>query len=173
MPSIKMPKMPEVHIPKVDMKAKMQDMNESIKKAKMPKPQEIKDGYLNSNFHKSFHQQLAVHSRVVEPEELQQVREHMMKRKTPAELAQINHPSEIPIPTFKLSAPSKPKPESSTKEDTKSLDVEALDENKSRLYQTLPKSWRQQNLVTSSRRLGMLTGVIRLECLQYMEVPTP
>ena len=137
MPSIKMPKMPEVHIPKVDMKAKMQDMNESIKKAKMPKPQEIKDGYLNSNFHKSFHQQLAVHSRVVEPEELQQVREHMMKRKTPAELAQINHPSEIPIPTFKLSAPSKPKPESSTKEDTKSegAETEAInnDENTNKI----------------------------------------
>ena len=75
--------MPEVHMP--DMKAKLQDMNESIKQAKMPNPQEIKDGYLNSNFHKSFHQQLAVRTRV-EGEDLQQIREHMTKNKTPAEL---------------------------------------------------------------------------------------
>ena len=89
-----MPKMPEVHMP--DMKAKLQDMNESIKQAKMPNPQEIKDGYLNSNFHKSFHQQLAVRTRV-EGEDLQQIREHMTKNKTPAELVSRMPPQKIYI----------------------------------------------------------------------------
>ena len=86
--------MPEVHMP--DMKAKLQDMNESIKQAKMPNPQEIKDGYLNSNFHKSFHQQLAVRTRV-EGEDLQQIREHMTKNKTPAELVSRMPPQKIYI----------------------------------------------------------------------------
>ena len=145
--------MPEVHMP--DMKTKLQDMNESIKQAKMPKPQEIKDGYLNSNFHKSFHQQLAVRTRV-EGEDLQQIREHMTKNKTPAELAQMNHLFDIPIPKFKLREKSKEnakKEKKGAEMDSKSIDVQPLDDNKFRLYQTLPKSWREQNLVTSAKVL--------------------
>ena len=144
--------MPEVHMP--DMKAKLQDMNESIKQAKMPKPQELKDGYLNSNFHKSFHQQLAVRTRV-EGEDLQQIREHMTKNKTPAELAQMNHLFDIPIPKFKLleKSASAKKEKKGVEMDSKSIDVQPLDDNKFRLYQTLPKSWREQNLVTSAKVL--------------------
>ena len=60
-------------MPKVDLKAKFAAMNDKVKKARMPSPHELRDGYLNSSFHKSFHQPLAVRSREMDdPEELEQ-----------------------------------------------------------------------------------------------------
>jgi len=52
-----------IRMPKVDLKAKFAAMNEKVKKARMPSPHELRDGYLNSSFHKSFQQPLAVRSR--------------------------------------------------------------------------------------------------------------
>ena len=147
MPTIKMP---EVHMPKVDMKAKLHDMNESIKNTKMPTSQEIKDGYLNSNFHKSFHQQLAVSNKVLEDQEIAKSRQELVKNKSPSELAHMNHPFDIPLPKIKFNVKAK-RSASDPNADTHSLNVEDLDENKSRLLQTLPKAWRQQNLVTATK----------------------
>ncbi len=62
-----------IRMPKVDLKAKFAAMNEKVKKARMPSPHELRDGYLNSSFHKSFQQPLAVRSREMDdPEELEQ-----------------------------------------------------------------------------------------------------
>ena len=53
--------MPEM--PKVDVKAKLTSLNESIRTTHIPSPQELKEGYMNSNFQKSFTQQLTVRTR--------------------------------------------------------------------------------------------------------------
>ena len=129
-------------LPAVDVKARLNSMNESMKHLRMPSPQEVKDGYVNSGFHKQFSQPLSVRTRVEEVD-VQQQREQMIKRKTPSELSQMAHPFDIPLPKFKL-----PKPQESKEEE-----LSGDDPDKSRLYNTLPKSWRQQNIVTSSRRL--------------------
>lgn len=131
-------------LPTVDVKARLNNVNESIKHLHMPSPQEVKDGYVNSGFHKQFSQPLSVRTRVEEVD-VQQQREQMIKRKTPSELSQMAHPFDIPLPKFKLAKPQENKEELSGGGND--------DDTKSRLYNTLPKSWRQQNIVTSSRRL--------------------
>ena len=131
-------------LPTVDVKARLYNVNESIKHLHMPSPQEVKDGYVNSGFHKQFSQPLSVRTRVEEVD-VQQQREQMIKRKTPSELSQMAHPFDIPLPKFKLAKPQENKEELSGGGND--------DDTKSRLYNTLPKSWRQQNIVTSSRRL--------------------
>ena len=132
-------------LPTVDVKARLNNVNESIKHLHMPSPQEVKDGYVNSGFHKQFSQPLSVRTRVEEVD-VQQQREQMIKRKTPSELSQMAHPFDIPLPKFKLAKPQENKEELSGGGGND-------DDTKSRLYNTLPKSWRQQNIVTSSRRL--------------------
>ena len=131
-------------LPTVDVKARLNNVNESIKHLHVPSPQEVKDGYVNSGFHKQFSQPLSVRTRVEEVD-VQQQREQMIKRKTPSELSQMAHPFDIPLPKFKLAKPQENKEELSGGGND--------DDTKSRLYNTLPKSWRQQNIVTSSRRL--------------------
>ena len=60
-------------MPKIDMKAKFAAMNDKVKKARMPSPHELREGYLNSTFHKSFQQPLTVRTREMDdPEELEQ-----------------------------------------------------------------------------------------------------
>ena len=132
-------------LPTVDVKARLNSVNESMKHLRMPSPQEVKDGYVNSTFHKQFSQPLAVRTRVEEVD-VQQQREQMIKRKTPSELSQMAHPFDIPLPKFKLPKPAIESPDPAP-------DEEADPGDKSRLYNTLPKSWRQQNIVTSSRTL--------------------
>ena len=62
-----------IRMPKIDMKAKFAAMNDKVKKARMPSPHELRDGYLNSSFHKSFQQPLTVRTREMDnPEELEQ-----------------------------------------------------------------------------------------------------
>ena len=128
---------------KVDMKAKLNHVNESIKHFHMPSAQEVKKGYMNSGFHKQFSQPLAVRTRLEEGQ-VQVQREMMTKRKTPSQLSQMNHPLDIPLPKFKLPTMSKEETEASNT-------LENAD--KSRLYNTLPRSWRQQNIVTSTRTM--------------------
>ena len=71
----------------------------------------------------------------------------------------MNHLFDIPIPKFKLldksstSSKKQKKGADDVEMDSKSIDVQPLDDNKFRLYQTLPKSWREQNLVTSAKFL--------------------
>ena len=52
----------------------------AIKNARMPTPGEIKDGYLNSTFHKSLHQPLIVKSKV-EKTDVQKARQAMTQVK--------------------------------------------------------------------------------------------
>ena len=52
----------------------------AIKNARMPTPGEIKDGYLNSPFHKSLHQPLIVKSKV-EKTDVQKARQAMTQVK--------------------------------------------------------------------------------------------
>ena len=129
-------------IPKVDMKAHINSVGESIKQFHMPTPQEVKENFVNSGFHKQFSQPLAVRTRVEEVD-IQHQREMMTKRKTPSELSQMNHPLDIPFPKIKL-------PSTKTVEND---DADQDQADKSRLYNTLPRSWRQQNIVTSSRAM--------------------
>jgi hypothetical protein len=136
--------MPKVEVPKIDVKSKLTSLNESIKNTKMPTANEIK-----VKVHRSFHQPLAVRTRV-ESTDMQQAREMLTKHRTPAELSHLNHPLDIPLPKIRM--PSKSKRDIS-EDETKSLDPGLLDDDKFRLYHTLPKSWRQQNLVTSSRQM--------------------
>ncbi len=103
MPKMERPKMemPKVEIPKIDLKAKVINMNSSIRNTKVPTPQEIRDSYINSNFHKSFQQPLAVRKRVEDVDE-QQKRKLLTEKKTPAQLSQMNHPLDIPLPKIRL-----------------------------------------------------------------------
>ena len=55
----------------------------AIKNARMPTPGEIKDGYLNSTFHKSLHQPLIVKSKV-EKTDVQKARQAMTQVKCKA-----------------------------------------------------------------------------------------
>ena len=93
-------------LPKVDMKAHMNSVGESIKQFRMPTPQEVKENYVNSGFHKQFSQPLAVRTRVEEVD-IQHQRELMTKRKTPSQLSQMNHPLDIPFPKIKIPAATK------------------------------------------------------------------
>ena len=50
--------------PKVDLMGKIAAAGSAIKNAKLPSPGELKEGYLNSAFHKSLHQPLMVKAKV-------------------------------------------------------------------------------------------------------------
>jgi hypothetical protein len=105
--------MPKVEVPKIDVKSKLTSLNESIKNTKMPTANEIK-----VKVHRSFHQPLAVRTRV-ESTDMQQAREMLTKHRTPAELSHLNHPLDIPLPKIRM--PSKSKRDIS-EDETKSLD---------------------------------------------------
>ena len=62
-------------MPRVDLKAKLSAMNEKVKKARMPSPHELREGYLNSSFHKSFQQPLAVRTKEMDDPELLEQRQ--------------------------------------------------------------------------------------------------
>ena len=51
-------------MPNVDIRGKLASMNVKVKSARMPSPHELRESYLNSGFHKSFKQPLAVRTRV-------------------------------------------------------------------------------------------------------------
>merc|ERR1711971_1428843 len=95
----------------------------AIKKARLPTPMELKEGYLNSAFHKSLHQPLIVKSKV-EKEDVRVARQALTQEKSPTALANINSVSDIPMP-------------------------KNMDEWGQAAYNTLPKSFREQNIVTA------------------------
>ena len=158
LPKVEIPKMPEMpkipEIPKVDVKAKLVSLNESIRTTHIPTPQEIKDGYMNSNFQKTFTQTLSVRTRL-EDVDVQKQREFMTQRKTPAQLSQMNHPLDIPLPKFKMPSLRNQAAVSPEDQDRKSnLDQEAggsksMEEKAKQFYGTFPRSaWGQQNIIT-------------------------
>merc|ERR1711936_42716 len=116
----------------------------AIKKARLPTPMELKEGYLNSAFHKSLHQPLIVKSKV-EKEDVRVARQALTQEKSPTALGNINSVSDIPIPKVFASkaaeddeepAEAKPMPRN-------------MDEWGQAAYNTLPKSFREQNIVTA------------------------
>ena len=155
--------MPE--IPKVDVKAKLTSLNESIRTAHIPSPQEMKDGYMNSNVHKSFSQTLSVRTRV-EDVDVQKAREFMTQKKTPAELSQMNHPLDIPLPKIKL--PSlRTITSSGTGDEGGDHQLEAANKTKQNLYETFPRSaLGQKNIVTSHRIIADEDAQIRKELVK-------
>lgn len=115
-------------MPKVDLKATL---------ARLPSPHKMKE-----ELNKSFSQQLACRARV-EDVETQKAREMLTKKKTPAELAQLNHPFDIPLPKIKLPKVSKSRPSSA--------DDLHREKSHEEFYGTLPKSWREKNIVTGNK----------------------
>merc|ERR1711962_969415 len=77
----------------------------AIKKARLPTPMELKEGYLNSAFHKSLHQPLIVKSKV-EKEDVRVARQALTQEKSPTALGNINSVSDIPIPKVFASKPA-------------------------------------------------------------------
>jgi hypothetical protein len=67
----------------------------------MPTASEIKNNYINSNFHKSLNQPLVVKSRVELPE-VQRSRQVLTQAKGPAELSQIHGLADLPLPKINL-----------------------------------------------------------------------
>ena len=78
-----------------------------MKRVRMPSPGEIVHGYLNSDFHnKNFKQPLACKTRV-EDIEIMKARKLLTEQKTPAELGNLRHPLDIPLPKLRSSSNSK------------------------------------------------------------------
>merc|ERR1712020_380999 len=116
----------------------------AIKKARLPTPMELKEGYLNSAFHKSLHQPLIVKSKV-EKEDVRVARQALTQEKSPTALGNINSVSDIPIP--KVFA-SKPAEDGEEPAEAKPM-PRNMDEWGQAAYNTLPKSFREQNIVTA------------------------
>merc|ERR1712223_391660 len=116
----------------------------AIKKARLPTPMELKEGYLNSAFHKSLHQPLIVKSKV-EKEDVRVARQALTQEKSPTALGNINSVSDIPIP--KVFA-SKPTEDGEEPAEAKSM-PRNMDEWGRAAYNTSPKSFREQNIVTA------------------------
>merc|ERR1712226_77211 len=116
----------------------------AIKKARLPTPMELKEGYLNSAFHKSLHQPLIVKSKV-EKEDVRVARQALTQEKSPTTLGNINSVSDIPIP--KVFA-SKPAEDGEEPAEAKPM-PRNMDEWGQAAYNTLPKSFREQNIVTA------------------------
>lgn len=109
-----------------------------IRSIRLPSPGEMATGYMNSNFHhKNFKQQLVSRARI-EDEETQRARKLLVDHNSPAELARLSHPLDIPLPKFR-------KKNKSQSQDNK--DEEAEEDKK--IYGTIPRSWQKRNLVTS------------------------
>jgi len=121
------------------------DLMGRIRDFKIPSPGEIKDGYLNSAFHKSLHQPLMVKSKV-EKSDVQKARQAMTQEKTPAQLGNIESLSDIPVPTIRKSKGEKM--ETETDEEPFHFPTN-MDELGQAAYNTLPKSMREQNIVTA------------------------
>ena len=94
-------------MPKVDLKSKFASMNQKVKKARMPSPGEIVDGYFKSDFHqRSFKQPLVCKVRVEEVD-VQKARQLLTQQKSPTELGNLRHPLDIPLPKLKMSSGGK------------------------------------------------------------------
>lgn len=115
----------------------MPDMKAKLANIHLPTGTDIKD-----SLNKSMTQQLAVRTRVEEVD-TQKAREMLTKMKTPAQLANLNHPFDIPMPKIKL--PAKRSASAHAEDGDKTSNA------KFDIHATLPKSWREANIVTSNR----------------------
>jgi len=152
-----------VKMPKIDLREKM----EKVKRVRMPSPGEMVYGYLNSEFHKAnFKQPLACKTRV-EDIEVMKARRLLTQQKTPAELGNLRHPLDIPLPL--RSSSSNKKEENEDSESVVEFDPRVKEGSK--LYNTLPRSWRTQNLVTSSKEMTDLDEIVKRKALIESKSP--
>merc|ERR1712066_1029465 len=138
----------------------------AIKKARLPTPMELKEGYLNSAFHKSLHQPLIVKSKV-EKEDVRVARQALTQEKSPTALGNINSVSDIPIP--KVFA-SKPAEDGEEPAEAKSI-PRNMDEWGQAAYNTLPKSFREQNIVTAVKENLDPAELAQIHSLSEFPVP--
>eukprot|EP00091_Calanus_sinicus_P009984 TRINITY_DN231_c0_g1_i13.p1 TRINITY_DN231_c0_g1~~TRINITY_DN231_c0_g1_i13.p1 ORF type:complete len:274 (-),score=76.27 TRINITY_DN231_c0_g1_i13:474-1295(-) len=124
--------------------APKKDLMGKIAAFRLPSPGEIKEGYLNSAFHKSLHQPLMVKSKV-EKTDVQKARQAMTQEKTPTQLGNIESLSDIPVPTIRKSKGEKME----TEEEEPFHFPTNMDEFGQAAYNTLPKSMREQNIITA------------------------
>merc|ERR1719450_461689 len=129
--------------PKVDLMGKIAAAGTAIKNARLPSPGEIKEGYLNSSFHKSLHQPLIVKAKV-EKSDVQKARQTMTQEKTPLQLGNIESISDIPIPTIRKSK------QTDNVDEEKEPSEFSMPKNMDDLGKAvLPKSFFEQNIVTA------------------------
>merc|ERR1712142_386102 len=126
--------------PKVDLMGKIA----AIKNMRIPSPEEIKENYLNSAFHKSLHQPLMVKSKV-EKTDVQKARQAITQEKTPAQLGNIESLSDIPVPTIRKSKGDKME----TEDEEPFHFPTNMEEYGQAAYNTLPKSMKEQNIITA------------------------
>jgi len=125
--------------------APKKDLMGKIAAWRLPSPGEIKEGYLNSAFHKSLHQPLMVKSKV-EKTDVQKARQAMTQEKTPTQLGNIDSLSDIPVPIIRKSKGEKME----TEEEGEPFHFPTnMDEFGQAAYNTLPKSMREQNIITA------------------------
>jgi len=130
--------------PKMDLMGKLAAAGSAIKNARLPSPGEIKEGYLNSAFHKSLHQPLMVKSKV-EKTDVQKARQAITQEKTPAQLGNIESLSDIPVPTIRKSKGDKME----TEDEEPFHFPTNMEEFGQAAYNTLPKSMKEQNIITA------------------------
>merc|ERR1719483_2078300 len=128
--------------PKVNLMGKI---GSAIKNARMPTPGEMKEGYLNSNFHKSLHQPLVVKTKV-EKIDVQKARQAITQEKTPSQLGNIESISDIPVPIIRKSKGDKIETEEEGPGMTMPRNMEEFGQA---AYNTLPRSFREQNIITA------------------------
>jgi hypothetical protein len=126
---------------KPDLMGKIAAAGSAIKKARLPTAGELKEGYLNSAFHKSLHQPLIVKSKV-EREEVRVARQALTQEKSPAQLGNIDSVSDLPIPKVFVAKVAEEGEEAAAM-------PRNMEEWGQAAYKTLPKSFREQNIVTA------------------------
>eukprot|EP00092_Neocalanus_flemingeri_P085459 GFUD01107548.1.p1 GENE.GFUD01107548.1~~GFUD01107548.1.p1 ORF type:complete len:2241 (+),score=686.17 GFUD01107548.1:98-6820(+) len=131
--------------PKVNLMGKIAAAGSAIKNARLPSPGEIKEGYLNSAFHKSLHQPLVVKTKV-EKTDVQKARQAMTQEKTPSQLGNVTSISDIPVPIIRKSKGDKMETEEEGSGMTMPRNMEELGQA---AFNTLPKSMREQNIITA------------------------
>merc|ERR1711913_10190 len=120
----------------------------------------------NSAFHKSLHQPLIVKSKV-EKEDVRVARQALTQEKSPTALGNINSVSDIPIP--KVFA-SKPAEDGEEPAEAKSM-PRNMDEWGQAAYNTLPKSFREQNIVTAVKENLDPAELAQIHSLSEFPVP--
>merc|ERR1711962_626640 len=125
--------------------SKIASAGNKIKKARLPTAGELKEKYLNSAFHKSLNQPLMVKVRTEKPE-VREARQALTEEKNPSQLANIESVGDFPIPNVFGSG-------AEDEEETEAKELMTMPKNmeewQQAAYNTIPRSLREQNIVTA------------------------
>jgi len=125
--------------------SKIASAGNKIKKARLPTAGELKEKYLNSAFHKSLNQPLMVKVRTEKPE-VREARQALTEEKNPSQLANIESVGDFPIPNV-FGSGAEGEEEGEAKEPMTM--PKNMEEWQQAAYNTIPKSLREQNIVTA------------------------